>query len=144
MIYLDTSALVKKYVAEIGTLKLRALLRGVGDLATSKLTYAEATASFARKRRDGGIGAAAYKSVIRGFEEDWQRLTVVELTDDLLPRIKSLVERHGLRGADAVHLASALWLGAALSESIVIVASDVHLLGAATREGLDTYNPERE
>ena len=36
---------------------------------------------------------------------------VVELTAEVLSEAARLIERHGLRGLDAIHLCSALWIG---------------------------------
>ncbi len=46
-------------------------------------------------------------------------------------RLRPIVKRHGLRGADAVHLASALWQG-----STDFACYDSRLAEAAAAEGL--------
>jgi hypothetical protein len=50
--------------------------------------------------------------------------------------------KHSLKGADVVHLASALWIQKATKETVSFVASDIQLLRAAKAEKLDIVNPE--
>lgn len=142
MIYLDTSALVKKYVTEIGTDRVRALLKDEKEIVISKLTYAEICASFARKYREGGIEKIHYQRALMSFIKDWESLTLIEVREELFPHIRRLTEAYPLRGADAIHLSSAIWVGEAIGEKLTFVASDTNLLNTAQREGLKVINPE--
>jgi len=55
---------------------------------------------------------------------------------------RDLIQRHPLRGFDAVHLASALSLKNALGEEVTFSAADGRLLRAAGAENLATLNVE--
>ncbi len=142
MIYLDTSALVKKYVIEVGTEKVRDLLRGKSRVITSLLTYAEVCAAFSRKRRKGGIEEKSYQRIWKSFLIDWETFTLVELWQELFPYIRRLTENHPLRGGDAVHLSTALWVQETVGSLITFIAADNHLITAAKKEGLEIINPE--
>ena len=50
--------------------------------------------------------AAGSDAVVRKFELDWARFVVIGLDDDVSRAAGRLADRHGLTGADAVHLAS--------------------------------------
>lgn len=143
MIYLDTSALVKKYAIESGTNEVRALLEKEDTIITSKLTYAEVCASFARKLREGNMGKASYSKAWESFLNDWEVFTLVEVREEIFPLIHKLTQTHPLRGADAVHLSSALWVGKEIGQPLRFIASDGLLLNAAVKEGLEVINPER-
>jgi uncharacterized protein len=65
------------------------------------------------------------------------RLALIPLDDRVLTAAASL-EPPGLRALDAVHLATALSLGADLG---VLIAYDARLLDAATRQGLPVASP---
>lgn len=143
MIYLDTSALVKKYAIEIGADEVRALLKNEDTIITSKLTYAEVCASFARKLREGNMGKGSYKKAWESFLNDWEVFTLVEVREEIFPLIYKLTKTHSLRGADAVHLSSAMWVGEEIGRPLIFVASDGLLLRAATIEGLVVMNPEK-
>jgi hypothetical protein len=69
-------------------------------------------------------------------------LVRVELGAEILSSARGLIQRHGLRAFDAIHLASALGLQAAANEPVTFVAADQRLLRAASGERLATVNPE--
>jgi predicted nucleic acid-binding protein len=107
-LYLDTSSLLKIYVAEDGSDVVRQELAGCAAAATSAVTYAEARAAFARRRRDGTLTAAVFRAATRDFDEDWPRYLVVEATMAVCRKAGELAERHALRGFDSLHLAAFL------------------------------------
>lgn len=142
MNYLDTSALVKRFVIEKGSERVSALVARGGPVATAKVAYAEAFAAFARRRREGSLSRRGYLSLRRQFESEWEAYIRVDLHDDVLRRARDLVARHPLRGFDAIHLASALELQAAVEEPVTFVAADARLLEAAARERLSALDAE--
>lgn len=144
MIYLDSSALIKKYSQESGTDAVREMLAGTDRSGISKIAYAEVCAAFGRKNRENPRDRKIHQKGFQSFEEDWKLFTIVELGDDLLPVIRDLTEKYPLRGADAIHLASALWLGRTLRETVTFVTADTRLLEAAQSERLKIINPETE
>ena len=64
--------------------------------------------------------------------------------DEILVAARDLIRRHPLRGFDAIHLASALSLRAALGEEITFAAADERLLRAARAEHLRPLNVETQ
>ena len=142
MIYFDTSALIKRFVNEKGSPLVKSLIEGRETIATAKIAYAEIFAGLTRKFREGHISRSEYDLVCRQFESDWQAYLRVELQDDVLLIARNLIQRHPLRGFDAVHLASAVSLKSALGEEITFAAGDERLLRAAEAEKLDPLNVE--
>ena len=143
MNYFDTSALIKRFVEEPGSKRVGAVLDGEPFLATSKVAYAEVHAGLARKLREKALSTAAYRRTSRVFDTDWRAYVRVDLADPLLLIVRDLVQRHPLRGFDAIHLASAMHLQEQLGEEIQVVASDDRLLMAAGEEGLRTLDVRR-
>ena len=141
-LYVDSSALVKKYVQETGSDRVFNLLAQSGIAVTSKLAYPEILAGLNRKRREKGITEKDYREAVVDFESDWLALLIIEFQDELLPLIKQLLTKHSLKGSDTVHLASALWIQKAAKEKLSFVASDIQLLRAAKAEKLEIINPE--
>ncbi len=144
MIYLDTSALIKRFLAEPGSPRVYSLLTSEPGVATAKIAYAEAYGALARKQRAGDLSRAQYALAARRFEEEWQVLTRIDLHDEILVLARDLIQRHPLRGLDAIHLASAISLKRALHEDITFAAADAQLLRAAKAERLcplDVENP---
>ena len=142
MIYFDSSALVKRYLREKGTDVVQSLTIREEFVATSKLAYPELLSAFMRKRRAGELGEESLESILHRLETDWPELFIIEIHDELLPFVKSLIRKYPLKGADSIHLASALWLERMTKGEVMFVASDMNLLGAATKENLKILNPQ--
>jgi predicted nucleic acid-binding protein len=143
MIYFDSSALVKNYVLEDGSSMVAKLILENFNNATSKLTYAEMLSALVRRTRSGDLSLQKMREVIHQFEDDWNSLLIVDLHNDILPMIKKAIEKHQLKAADSIHLASAMWLKASLKEDIVFASSDLNLLKAARNERLSPINPQK-
>lgn len=143
MIYFDSSALVKKYVQETGSEEVMRLMAQGGPAVTAKLSYPEILSSLARKRREKALTETDYHGALGDFEADWKEFLIIEFQDELLPVMKLLSSRHPLKGADLVHLGSAVWFGKAVREKITFAASDVQLLKIARQEKLEVVNPEK-
>jgi predicted nucleic acid-binding protein len=106
IVYLDTSNLVKLYVDEAGADDVQRLVGEADAVATSVLAYAETRATFARRRRERLMTVAETKAAIRQLDADWSRFVVILLGDELARSAGRLADTHGVRGCDAVHLAS--------------------------------------
>jgi predicted nucleic acid-binding protein len=142
VIYLDTSALVKRFVNEKGSALVESLVQRKEAVASAKIAYAEIFAGLTRKLREGNLSKAQYALACRQFERDWHAYVRVGLEDNVLILARDLIKRHPLRGYDAVHLASALGLKIALGEEITFAAADGRLLKAAEAEKLLPLNVE--
>jgi len=105
-LYLDTSSLVKLYVAETDSEIVRQLVRDATVVATSVVAYAEARAAFARLRRERVLTAARLASTKSDFEAEWPTYLTLEVTDILCRAAGELAETYGLRAFDGIHLAS--------------------------------------
>jgi predicted nucleic acid-binding protein len=139
IVYLDTSALVKLYVAEEGSRALRMYASKSEALATSVVAYAEARAAFARLLRGHGTDPRQHSRRLRRLNLDWDDYVRVELTPELARAAGDLAELHGLRGFDSIHLASGLWLKERSASALVFAAYDRRLYAAAALAGMSTY-----
>lgn len=144
ILFLDSSALVKLYIAERGSERLRtALAAGGGPAATSFLTFAEIHATFARRNRERLLEEEEWDQLRQRFASDWAELLRVPIGDAVLAHVPALCSRHPLRGADALQLASALLLRQEGLE-VTFSCSDHRLLEAAAGEGLAVFDPVAE
>jgi predicted nucleic acid-binding protein len=105
-LYLDTSSLVKLYVEEAGSGEVRALVADAAVVATSIVAYAEARAALARLRRGGDLTAAKFAAAKRTFDAQWPAFLALDVTAGVSREAGDYAERYGLRGFDALHLAS--------------------------------------
>ena len=142
MIYLDTSALVKRYVREKGSDRIEETLLSEDMVSTSKLAFPELVSALAKKRRSHDLTEKSFRMAVNRFDEDWRDFLIVDFHDDLFPIIRTVITKHALRGADAVHLSSALWLTQSSRLPLVFCASDAQLITAARAESLETLDPE--
>ena len=146
--YADTSALLKRYVQEIGSTWLTALVATENQtlVITSKLTLAETASAFARRRRDNTITEDMYRDVNRAFLYDCNiQYQLVDVNDQVIILARELLDRHPLRAYDAMHLSTALVVNQICMEdylqALIFLSSDNDLNAVAAAEGLHVDNP---
>ena len=105
-LYLDTSSLVKLYVAESGSDAVRQLVNAATVVATSSIAYTETRAALARRRRERALRPKAFASAKKAFEAEWPKYFVVDVTSALCRQAGEFAERYRLRAYDSVHLAA--------------------------------------
>jgi predicted nucleic acid-binding protein len=136
ILYLETSNLVKLYVRESDSTEVARLVSEAEVVATSIVAYPEARAAFARKFREKGIVEEDYLRIKKDLDDDWEKYFIINLTDAIARSSGDLAEKCGLRGFDAIHLASALELNKALPHPVHFSSSDARLRESAKSEGL--------
>jgi predicted nucleic acid-binding protein len=99
--------------------------------ASSILSYPEGRAALGAARRSQRLSAAAHGRATDQFEAIHGELLLVGIDEQLARHAGELAQRLALRGYDAVHLASALALGA----DTALVSWDQDLRRAAARSG---------
>jgi len=146
--YLDSSALVKRYVVELGA----AWIENLCDAGSGHTIYivrvsgVEMVAALFRRAHIGSLSLSDAQAQTAQFRADLPYdYAVVEVTELLIDAAMTLAERHGLRGYDAVQLAAALELRAALVASglpaLTFVCADADLNAAAAAEGFPVDDP---
>jgi predicted nucleic acid-binding protein len=126
--YFDTSALLKRYVREAGSVRTRALLRR-HRVISSALTLVEAVSALSRRRALGDLTARDYDSILQRIERDRAFWELVEVTAEVLDRAEDLARHTALRTLDAIHVASALTVRHAGGMRLAFITAD-----AAQRE----------
>lgn len=145
--YFDSSALVKRYFTESGTVWVQTWCDDPNrTIAIAEVGLVEIAAAFAGKLRGGFIAPTAYKNARADLTADAQNEYVLVTVDRLIVNEAiELTSRYRLRGYDAIHLACALRLNQTLMThqlpSIIFISADTDLLAAVTAEGLPTDNP---
>ena len=146
--YLDSSALVKRYVPETGSAWIRALSapNPGNSLFIARITWVEVKSAIARREREGSLTPSDRKLIIQRFRSDLNnQYQVIELDSTLAERAGQLVEQYPLRAYDAVQLASVLLLQSAFattqSTSLIFLSADNRLSTVAIGLGLLFDNP---
>jgi predicted nucleic acid-binding protein len=130
--YLDSSAIVKLVLVEPGSAVMDGLWARIDVPIASLLGYAEVRSALAAASRAGRLAGPAIAAALRTAEVAWDHVSHVEIDGSLVRAAGELAERHGLRAADAIHLASAIRTREA---GTVFVSFDHRLREAAAAEG---------
>jgi predicted nucleic acid-binding protein len=118
-------------IAEEGS-ELASELWATPHPATSSiLAYPEGRAALAAARRGARLTAAVHRRALEDFESPHGELLLIGIDMQLAREAGQLAEKFALRGYDAVHLASALSAG----DAITLVSWDENLRRAAARNG---------
>jgi predicted nucleic acid-binding protein len=123
-LYVDSSALIRRYVAEDGSDLAEAVLLADTEWVTGRHTLVEVLLAIHSRLGDAERGVAT-----TAFQRDWERTFVVALDDAVCRRAAEFGGATGARSLDALHLASADRAG---GRSVPIVTFDVRL-GLAAR-----------
>lgn len=111
IVYFDASAFVKLLTNESGSDVADVLWDGCDAAVSSRLAYPEVRAALAAADRNHDLTRPQLRAAERDWDEFWAAVRPVELTAAVEQHAGQLARTHSLRGADAVHLASALALG---------------------------------
>lgn len=125
IVYLDASALVKRYVEEDGTDAVLDVMRPDVEWAMCRFGYAETW---------NAVALAGEPDELKRMEREWALFEVVEVTQALVERAGEVALSMRLRTLDAMHLAAALSFG----EEPIFVTWDARLHRAARERGLRT------
>ena len=108
LVYFDASAFVKLVVEEAGSDLAAAMWDGCDAALSSRLAYSEVRAALAAANRNHDLTAVQLAEAEGAWEQYWSATRPIELTEAVERSAGDLARQHALRGADAVHLASAL------------------------------------
>ncbi len=139
IVYLDASALVKRYIAETGSPEVEALIGEAQAIGTAVISRAEVAAALAKAARIGLVAREAAANALQAFNADWEHLVRLQLSEPLAARAAALAWEHGLRGYDSVHLASALVWSETLGEPVTVATYDRELWRGALASGLSVW-----
>ena len=134
ILYLDSSALVKLFIAEQGSPSVHAWVARADSVATSRIAYAEACAAFARRYAERRLSRKEFAAARAALSAQWPTFAAVEIDEF---KAGELAITHNLRGFDAVHLVAALEIRKAVSAVPLLFCSyDQRQMVAARAEGL--------
>lgn len=126
MLYLDASALVKRYVEEEGSDLVLSAMEEARAWSMCRVGYVETVRA---------VALAGGRKVVKRVEADWLSFNVIEVDRALAEHAAELALSTELRSLDALHLASALVLPA---EELTVATWDSRLHRAARGQGLAT------
>jgi predicted nucleic acid-binding protein len=123
MLFLDTSALLKRYVEEPGTDLVLRRMDEDRQWAASAVARTEAEITLCRL----GFAPGDTEEVWQRLREDWERCHVIPVDPTCLGRAVEIACRYEVRTLDALHLAAAV----RLPQPMVILTFDRRQADAA-------------
>lgn len=140
ILYLDTSSIVKLYLTEAHSGEVRRWSEEAEIVATCRVAYPEMVSALTRRYRGGDLSKLDYELLLKTFTAEWAHFAVVDFDEIAAGR---LAEIYGLRGFDAVHLATAKQLKSSQPHiSIAFSSFDGDLNKAAASEKLTVLVPK--
>jgi len=130
-VFLDSSALAKRYVEEPGSARLEEILAFASSLAISILAVTEVISALCRRHRESKLSHRQYSQAKHMLFEDIADSSVVNLTEPVVLRAIQLLQRWPLRSSDSLQVASAAEWSADL-----FVSADERQCRAARAYGL--------
>jgi predicted nucleic acid-binding protein len=144
ILYLDASALVKRYVAELGSTEMNEAITEADVVGTAIVSRAEVAAALAKSVRMRLLSVEDASACLRAFRNEWLDLVRVQVTEMVVTRAAALAWEYHLRGYDAVQLAAASIWQEAMGTLVTMATFDQQLWQAAKRVGLVPYPPNLE
>lgn len=146
--YADSSVLTKRHVQESGS----AWVQGLTDPAahntiiTAHISMIEVFSALNRRVRESTLSTADYMTIANDFAAICAtEYLLVEATPQIIAQARGILERHPLRGYDALQLVTALAANSVLVgqglNPLIFLAADQRLLAAAQAEGLARDDP---
>jgi len=130
-VFLDSSALAKRYVQEPGSDQVEGILQDASALGLAIICVPEVVSALSRLRRERKLTAAQFQEARRALFEEIADCSVIQITDAVVRRAVDLLVKHPLRAADAMHIAAAAEWRADL-----FVSADARPCAAARSSGL--------
>jgi len=107
-LFLDSSALAKRYVQEVGSERLDNLLENASELALCIVLIPEVVSGLNRRKREGLLVPSDYKVVKKQLLNDVRDAVILQITPSVISTSIKLLENNVLRAMDALHVACAL------------------------------------
>jgi uncharacterized protein len=137
--YLDSSALVKRYITEPGSQQVEQVFEAAEKVGTVSISRAEVTSAFSKAVRTGVVLEEDAEAARQRFYAEWRHFSRFRVSDFLIELACDMSWRYGLRGYDSVQLAAAQIWRETIDAPVVMVTFDNRLWESAALVGLEPY-----
>jgi predicted nucleic acid-binding protein len=136
ILFCDTSALLKLYVAEAGSEELKVRVQESEAIAVCRIAWAEAFAALSRRAREVPDDTAVIEQAKAALAADWPHYVVLEIDQTLVERAGEFADTFALRGYDSIQLAAAFETARISQTPIFFACYDLRLNKAAKLLGM--------
>lgn len=142
ILYLDASALVKRYLDEPGSKEVDEAISQAEVVGTALISRAEVAAALAKAVRMEALTQEDAWRSLQVFREEWPNLVQVQTVETVIVRADTFAWEYGLRGYDAVHLAAASVWQETMGEQVTLSTFDRQLWAITGQVGLMPSPPD--
>lgn len=136
ILYCDTSALVKLYIAEASSELVTQRLAEADAVAVCRIAWAEAYAAFSRRAREVPVDAEIIDLAKAALAADWPRFVILEVNQQLVERAGDYADTFALLGYDSIQLAAAFETARITQSPTLFACFDARLNKAAKVLGM--------
>lgn len=130
-LFFDSSAFVKRFVAEKGSDEVETLCLNASVIALSSICFPEIISAMNRRLREKSITRKDYRLIKNRMIEEFEDIEIINIVPEVISKSVSLLEKNNLRTLDALHIASAIaW------KCDLFVSADKRQIMAAKKSGL--------
>ncbi|GAB6096200.1 hypothetical protein JCM14469_24530 [Desulfatiferula olefinivorans] len=130
-VLIDSSALAKRYVLEVGSDEIDRLLQNASQLGLCTILIPEVVSGLNRRRRENNLSDDDYRAIKTQLMKDVHDAVIIQITPAVISHSIKLLESNVLRAMDALHIACALEWKAEL-----FITADRRQYNAAINAGL--------
>lgn len=110
-LFLDSSALAKRYIEESGSDQVSKLCSRADQLILCVICLPEVISGLQRLQREGKLSKDQYVRLKKALMNDTTDSYICDCTPSVIQTSVQLLERHSLRAMDALHLSAAVEWG---------------------------------
>ncbi len=137
--YFDTSALIKRYIEESGSIAVSEIFREAESVLISEISKVECVSVLKRINVEGQISDEEYEYLKKEIQADAEDFTLIKIVD-IIDSCEEAIDKYQLKTLDAIQLASAIY---AKDEIDNFVCCDNKLNAAASSESIQVINPDK-
>lgn len=127
--FLDTSALIKKYVLEPGSDKLERYLEKISEIVVAPLYWIELNSALERRLNEGTLSHLQIAAIRQEAARDLNYFSRVIWNESLERKAIEMIKKYRLKTLDSVQLASGM-----LADAELFLTSDQDLYKIAFKE----------
>jgi uncharacterized protein len=142
ILYLDTSALVKRYIVEPGSKEIIPLIEQADSVGSVLLSRVEMASALAKAVRLNWVEANHAEMAWQDFISHWQSFARLSVTPGLTERASRFAWEYGLRGYNATHFAAAHIWQEMLEMPVTLATFDRELWLVAKKAGMTVWPEE--
>ena len=138
ILFLDTSALIKRYIEEKGSKIVEKLTNEAQKIIISEITTLECLSAIRRMEIESRITKEEYIKIKDAIRYELEDVVKIQFDNQVSKKAEEMIEIYQLKTLDAIQLGTCI-----MQQDVIegFVCCDTKLLNSAKTEGLKVINP---